>query len=197
MRIARALGRGTAVTALAAAVVLPARATTLRRVGLEELTATSGTVVVGTVLETRSYWNAERSFILTDARVAVGEVLKGSTAEDQEITVTLLGGSVDDLTALIVGGAQLLPKQSYVLFLDRGALPGAEASYTLRDHCQGAFDVVPAKDGSGPRAVSQAKAHPLVPDARGATDVPGGLRGLPLQDLVHAVRNIGRKGEGR
>jgi hypothetical protein len=196
--IAKAVGRGMAAMAMAVTLVVPAGATTLRRVGLDDLTATNGTIVVGKVLESHSYWNPERTFILTDARIATGEVLKGRAGGDLEITVTLLGGSVDDRTTLIVGGAQLQPGRSYVLFLNGGTLPGVEARYTLRDHCQGAFDIVAAKDGSGLRAVSQAKDHPLMPDARGSVDAPGGMDGLPLQVLKQAVRSAaGRTGEGR
>jgi hypothetical protein len=195
----RAVVRGLAAIAVAAATVTLAGATTLRRVGLDDLTTTNGTIVVGKVLETHSYWNPGRTSILTDARIATSEVLKGPAAEHLEITVTLLGGSVDDRALLIVGGAQLLPGRSYVLFLNEGTLPGGvEARYTLLDHSQGAFDIVAARDGSGLRAVSQAQGHPLVPDARGLVVAPGGRDGVPLQDLKQAVRSAaGRKGDGR
>src|SRR5262245_48513498 len=97
---------GMAALLAAATTVAPAGATTLIRASLDDLVATNSTIVVGEVLDTRSYWNAEGTFILTDARVAVRMALKGAT-NDEELTVTLLGGQVDDLAAVVVGGARL------------------------------------------------------------------------------------------
>ena len=62
---------------LAAAAVLaaPAHATTLVRMGLEDLTATNEMVVVGRVVDVHSHWNGDGTFILTDVRIAVDDVL--------------------------------------------------------------------------------------------------------------------------
>lgn len=183
------IGRKTLIGgALALALALlsgGAQATTLKRADLEDLTKANGTIVVGQVLDARSYWNEDHSFILTDVRVATNEVLKGAVA-DEELTVTLMGGTVGDLTTLIVGGAELVPGKSYVLFLDREELPGARKALTVRDHCQGAFDLVMGKDGL--RAISQANRHPLVPDAKGYVDAPGGTEGLPFVSMLDSIR---------
>lgn len=125
MRCGGALAMAVAV---AAGAVAPAGATTLIRAGLEDLAATNDTVVVGEVLATQSYWNDEGTFILTDVRVAPAEVLKGRAARQRELTVTLMGGTVGDRTTVIVGGAELAPGRSYVLFLGEEDLPGAPAA---------------------------------------------------------------------
>jgi hypothetical protein len=171
--------------AVATAVVAPAGATTLVRAGLDKLVAENATIVVGDVVDAHSYWNAEGSFILTDVEFAVSEVVKGRP-QNREITITLMGGRVGDLTTLIVGGAQLIPGRSYVLFLNAEDLPGAQGALTVRDHVQGAFDLVLAHDGL--RAVSQANSHPLVPDAKGYFEAPGGVEGMPLNTLIQSIR---------
>lgn len=183
--------------ALAAAAVasgaLPAAATTLVRAGLADLTATNGTIVVGEVLAAHSYWNPGGTFILTDVRVAVAETLKGT--RESELTVTLLGGTVGDLTTLIVAGAELVPGGSYVLFLDHADLPGAPRALTVRDHSQGAFDIVMRGEL---RAVSQASRHVLLPDAFGEAEPPGGREGMEFDALREAVRElVGRPQGGR
>jgi hypothetical protein len=185
------LSRGVLAVAIAASVAVPARATTLIRSGLDELVTTNETVVVGQVLDAVSHWNADRSFILTEVRFSVLDTLKGESSGGGDLTVTLMGGTVGDLTTLIIGGAELVPGRSYVLFLDRSDLPGVPAARTVRDHVQGAFDVVVAEDGL--RAVSQANRIPLLPDARGHVLPPGGARGLPLDVLVQSVRNFARR----
>lgn len=168
-----------------AAVVAPAGATTLMRVGLEKLVAENATVVVGDAVDAHSYWNAEGTFILTDVQFAVSEVVKGRP-QNREITITLMGGQIGDLTSLIIGNAELIPGRSYVLFLNEEDLPGAQKVLTVRDLVQGAFDLVLTKDGV--RAVSQASGHPLVPDAKGYVDAPGGAEGIPLNALIQSIR---------
>jgi hypothetical protein len=169
---------------LAMCIVEPLGATTLIRAGLDELVASNETVVLGEVVEAVSHWNENKTFILTDVRIATLQTIKGQA--EGELTVTLLGGKVGDLTTLIVGGAELIPGRSYVLFLRPEKLPGARRTLTLPDHCQGAFEVI--SKGGGLRAVSQASRHPLAPDRNGRMDVPGGAEGLPLDTLLESLR---------
>jgi hypothetical protein len=181
-------------TAAAAAVALlacvamtrTAEATTLRRAGIRELTAANATIVVGEVVDARSYWNAAHTFVLTDVQFAPTDVLKGAHSGG-DLTVTLMGGTVGDRTVLIVGGARLEVGRSYVLFLNDEDLPGAPRVRTVRDLCQGAFDVVTGPDGVT-RAVSQAQDVHLVADSNGEYRAPGASAGLPLADLVQQVQ---------
>lgn len=180
--------------ALAAA---PAGATTLRRAGLDDLVAANRTIVVAEVVDAVSYWNAEATMILTDVRVAPTEVLKGEVGGGL-LTLTLQGGTVGDTSVLIVGGADLAVGRSYVLFVDRDVLPGVGRVDTVREHSQGVFEIV--EQPAGRRAVSAASRHPLVPDAAGNAEPPGGAAGLALDELTLAIRqrvdgNAGLRGE--
>lgn len=175
---------------MAAGVAAPSSASTLIRQSLNGLVAGNPTIVVGEVLDAHSYWNDEGTFILTDVRLKATDVLKGDT-RDTEFTVTLMGGTIGDLTTLIVGGAELLPGKSYVVFLGDGDLPGVRGVRTVRDHSQGVFEVVKARDGL--RAISEANRHPLYPDALGFVDPPGGAKGLLLNDMVRSIREIAAK----
>lgn len=178
---------------LALAAILcgaPAGATTLVRASVEDLVAANQTVVLGEVVDVMSYWNADGTFILTDVTVRPWEVLKGSA--DGDLILTQMGGTVGDATTLIVGGPELIPGHSYVLFVNEEDLPGADGVTTVRDHCQGAFDILVAKDGKL-RAISQANRHPLVPDRQGSFDAPGGVEGLELDALVRSVADAARR----
>ena len=175
---------GLVLTALAA---VPARATTLVRQGLEGLTAGNDLIVHGRVLDLHSYWNADHTFILTDVRIGASDVLKGDRAT-REVSFTLLGGSVGDITTLIIGGPELVPGSDYVLFLNRELLQGGREFLTVRDLMQGAFEV--ADRGAGRRAFSQALDHPLLPDAQGNADPPGGIEGFTLDDMIQRVRAL-------
>ncbi len=143
---------------------------------------------MGEVVDLHSYWNHDGTFILTDVRISTEQVVKGRLEENSEITVTLLGGEVGDLATLIIGGAELVKGNSYVLFLNEENLPGAKNALTVREHVQGAFDV--KLDKGSLRAVSQAVRHPLMPDAEKLVDPPGGREGLQLNTMIQSMRAI-------
>ncbi|MES1245765.1 MAG: hypothetical protein ABUT39_29430 [Acidobacteriota bacterium] len=193
MNVAKGLLRGAMAFVIAASVVAPASATTLVRESLDGLVAGNRAVVVGEVLDASSYWNEDHTFILTDVRVAVHEAVKGRV--DREITVTLMGGQVGDITTLIVGGPELIPGNSYVLFLNEENLPGVERALTVRDLVQGAFDVRIGEGGL--RAISQAIKHPLLPDARGSYEPEGGAEGFPLNSMIQSIRDIAGRDAAR
>lgn len=178
--------RGVMAFAIAASVVAPAGATTLIREGLDELVRSNRTIVVGEVVDAHSYWSSDGTFILTDVRIAAHDVLKGNV-KDRELTVTIMGGRVGETTTLIIANPELIPGNSYVLFLNEEDLPGGKA-LTVRSLVQGAFDVKIGRDGL--RAVSQANAHPLLPDARGSFEAEGGVEGFPLNSMMQSIREI-------
>lgn len=194
MQKSRSVLCGGLAAALLALAVAPAGATTLIRQGLDHLVAGNTTIVLGEVLDATSYWNAEKTFILTDVRIAPQEVFKGEVPE-RELTITILGGKVGDLTALIVGGAELILGRKYLLFLDEEDMPGARRALTVRDHSQGVFDILMAQDG--PRAVSQASRQDLFPDASGENRAPGGLQGIRLDSLQLTIRELVKQGTRR
>ena len=164
-----------------------ASATTLRRMGLEELTRTNESVVFGRVLEIDSHWNADGTFILTEVTFAPSAVLKGQPTKEP-ITFTVMGGSIGELTTLIIAGVELSPGADVMLFLSHADLPGADGVLTVRDHCQGAFDLVLGADGL--RAISQARVHPLLSDDRGVSEPPGGAEGLSMDFMLREVNRF-------
>lgn len=174
------VARSTLVTALVLLLAIPAGATTLIRSGLETLAAENATIVQGKVLDIHSYWNADRTFIFTDVRFQPTRVLKGDRSQ-REVVFTLMGGTVGDITTLIVANPDLVPGREYVLFLNREELPTATERVTVRDLAQGAFDVVQG------RAISQAIHHPLLPDAAGRTEPPGGRDGLDVREMAAEI----------
>ena len=160
----------------------PSAATTMVRRGLETLTAENPLIVQATVLDLHSYWNSDRTFILTDVRARPSLWMKGQPPS--ELTFTVMGGTVGDVTMLVVGGPDVAPGSEYVLFLGRNDLPGSPGRLTVRDLAQGAFEI---RNG---RAFSQAIGEVLLPDAQGESDVPGGAKGLLLEDLARRVREL-------
>jgi hypothetical protein len=162
-------------------LAVPASATSLVRRGIEGLTRDNETIVQASVLDIHSYWNAAHTFIFTDVHVRASAKFKGAPADD--LSFTVMGGTVGQTTTLIVGGPDLAPGSEYVLFLSHTDLPGAPGMLTVRDLCQGVFAV---RKG---RAFSQASVEPLLPDAQGIADAPGGVDGLPIETLAQQIHD--------
>ena len=183
------LKRCSLAAVLMAVLAAPAGATTLIRMSLEDLVAANSRIVVGEVVDLRSYWNHDGSLILTDVRFSATDTFKGQG--DMDITITLPGGTIGDQTNVMVGAAELVPGESYVLFLRQIGLPGGVRAWTVLDHVQGAFELRMGKDGL--RAFSQAARHPLMPDERGQAEPPGGRDGVPFNALVTSIREIAER----
>jgi hypothetical protein len=177
-----------ALAALLGVLAAPAGATTLIRMGVDELVASNHAIVVGEVVDVNSYWNQDHAVILTDVRFALRDVLKGRI-DEREITVTMMGGEVGGRTSRIVGGPELLPSHSYLLFLNEENLPGAQRALTVRDLSQGVFDIRIGRDGRL-RAVSQAARYTLLPDGSGRVEAPGGAEGMPLNAMTRSIREV-------
>ena len=181
--------------ALSGGLAIPAGALTLIRAGLDDLVAGNGTVVVATVEGAKSYWNRDASFILTDYRLKATQVLKGRVERD--FVLTLMGGTAGEFTTLIPGGADLQTGRSYVLFLRDEELPGTEKVTTVAEHSQGVFSI---EDRDGVEwAVSQAAGEALIPDEedpRDGADVPGGSKGMSLDELTRSIAELVAQGSG-
>lgn len=191
----RSAGAFALVWTLAGISSQPAQSMTLIRAGLDDLVAGNSSIVVATVENVSSYWNADASFLLTDVSLSTTQVLKGDLGG--EITLTLMGGTDGVVTTLVPGTAVLLPGQSYLLFLRDDSLPGTAPVLTVAEHCQGAFDIE-TRDG-GEWATSQAAGEALVPgeDDADAADVPGGAEGMSLSSLVDEISALVKGGSGR
>ncbi len=172
---------------------LPSSGTTLRRASLERLVDDHELIVVAQATGMVSYWNEDRSMILTDVTVRPDTVLKGQT-HGEAITLTLPGGTVNDVTVAIVSGAQLEPGGSYLLFLGQASLVPGHRAWTVRQLSQGVFDIE-LDEGGELRVLSQARRVPLLQDSRGQVEPPGGQKGLRQGDIFDTITALVRQGE--
>jgi hypothetical protein len=105
---------------LAALMVLPARATTMYFMEVEDLAGRSSDIFHGQVTSTETYWNADRTRIFTRVRVRIDEALKGSLSRSETVTVTQLGGEKDGVRWDYSGRPVFSVGESVVLFTTRG-----------------------------------------------------------------------------
>lgn len=101
-------------SALAAA--LPAFATVVMALSIEELAQRTPVIVHGTVQRTVTNWTVDRSGIWTWTELSVKEALKGQVKAT--VLVKQPGGRIGELTARVSGAATFEPGEEVVLFLE-------------------------------------------------------------------------------
>jgi hypothetical protein len=105
---------------LAALMVLPARATIMQYLAVEDLTRLSSDVFYGRVISTETDWNADRTRIYTRISVRIDETFKGALGRSETVTVTQLGGQKDGARLDYSGRPVFSVGESVVLFTTRG-----------------------------------------------------------------------------
>lgn len=101
--------------ALLVAVTLPAAASTFIAMDQDELMVSSKAVVEGKVLQTRSFWNEDRTAIITEAQVQVTDLVAGDAPG--VVTVRTFGGEVGNYRIEAHGFSNFAAGESVLLYL--------------------------------------------------------------------------------
>jgi hypothetical protein len=113
--------------------LIPASATTLEKLSLEDMSAKSTAIVRGRVQT--CYGEYRAPIIYTHCKVAVSEHWKGSAPALADLMI--LGGTVNGKTQSFPGAPRLTEGQEYILFL----WTGRSGMTQIIGFSQGAFDV--------------------------------------------------------
>lgn len=143
----------------------------------QELARESSLVIDGKVTGVRSYWNADRSRILTEVTVSVNSAFKGAAAG--AVRVVQPGGVVGNVR-MTAHGALSWKRGEEVLLMLEPATPGA---YQVAGFSQGKFTI--ARDARTGRAFVQ-QALPPDGDAPGA---PAAAAAVPPRTTVEQFIN--------
>ena len=108
------------------AVAIPALASVVQALSLEDLTRKADVIVVGVAGEAQSRRNADGRLIVTDVSVTVQDVLKGPAKQGDDVFVTLLGGELDGLALRVPGEASIPQGKPALLFLYRTGTAGTD-----------------------------------------------------------------------
>lgn len=115
-------------------ILAPLYATSVQRLGFEELVAKAQTIVQGSVVSAQTYRSADGKLILTNYTISVQESLKGSPGKT--VTLTTVGGRIGNTVLHVSGMPAFQPGEKAVLFLEQ-----AGAYTTVVGLSQGKFTV--------------------------------------------------------
>ncbi len=117
----------------------PARATTLVRLSLEQLSQASSDIVRGHVVSQESQWNPAHNQIVTLTTIAVDQAVKGQPPAS--LVIEQLGGTVGNIRSRVPGTVQFQPQGDYLLFLEPAAANSSH--YLVVGMMQGAYRIYP------------------------------------------------------
>lgn len=153
------------------AITSSSYATTVERLGLEDLVQKARTIVVGKVAGSRTYWSPNGKLIFTEFTIDVGESLKGQAP--RRLSVTTLGGKIGGLELYVSGMPTFQPGEDAVLFIEQSG-----GYQTVVGLGQGKFTVTNGE-------VANAVGGLAFPDGR-----PGNTLKMSLQTLKAQIQTL-------
>ncbi len=188
MKLDRRLALLVAVMLLAIAA---AQATTLRRMTLDEITATAS--MVARVRCVASHARAERGEIWTFTDFETLEALKGSPPA--QFRVRLIGGRLGSLKSTVEGVPRFRDGEEAILFLEPAAGGSTAAptnEWTVVSWVQGTFRV--HRDPHGDANVTQDTSGLTMFDPATRQFTPGEIRNLPIAEFRQRVATAAARG---
>ena len=164
----------------------PGRATTLRPMGLGEMTKRADSITVARCVGTKTYFGGKNGRkILTDYQFSVREVVKGDHRD--RLTLTLLGGRIDPVEMVVPGSPVFRVGEEAVLFTSRGG----SGMRVLVGFSQGVFRLVTDPETGepyvGPRNFQGVNFQGKKPAAAGR---------MPLEEFLDTVMDLQREPGG-
>jgi len=173
-----------ALTLLASS--LQALATTVERFTLDDLVQKSGRIIVGKCISSESRWNDRNTLILTTARFAVSEPLKGSS--DGFVNVVTVGGTLDGITQTVSGMPVFEPEEEVLLFLE----PSKNGHWQPLGMSQGKFRILRNRQTGEQEVIHSLSGLELYdPSSRSLSHQEKPSR-APLKPMVERIRRMVR-----
>lgn len=151
-----------------------ARATSLRRMSVAEMSRAAGVIVRAKAAGESTRWDAGE--IWTFTTFDVKEVWKGAAA--QQIVVRLLGGRTAEFTSTVAGVPRFRAGEEVILFLEQTK----RGDYSITSWMQGTFRVV-RDAATGQERVQQDTAIFPVFDPATRSFAASGIRNLAISEL--------------
>jgi len=108
---------GLAVLGLTLTMVIPASATVVLQLEIEDMIPMSPVVVIGEVNKVEASYNADKTKIHTRVWISPSEVLKGPK-DLGTVVVKTIGGQVGDTFAYLPGAPKFTPGERVLVFLE-------------------------------------------------------------------------------
>jgi len=164
----------------------PLLSTTVEKFTLDDLVQKSGRIIVGKCISRESRWNDRNTLILTTARFAVSEPLKGSS--DGFVNVVTVGGTLDGITQTVSGMPVFEPEEEVLLFLE----PSKNSHWQPLGLSQGKFRILRNRQTGEEEVVHSLSGLELYDPANRSLSQEKPSR-APLKPMVEKIRRMVRQ----
>jgi hypothetical protein len=165
----------------------PLLSTTVEKFTLDDLVQKSGRIVVGKCLSRESRWNDRNTLILTTARFAVSEPLKGTN--DGFVNVVTVGGMLDGITQEVSGMPVFEPEEEVLLFLE----PSKNGHWQPLGLSQGKFRILRNRQTGEEEVVHSLSGLELYDPANRSLSQQEKPSRAPLKPMVERIRRMVRR----
>ncbi len=167
--------------ALALLAAAPAAASTFIALTPEELVRDAAAVVEGRVVEVSSFWNAERTAILTEATLEVDDAVVGEAPAF--VTLRTFGGRVGDYVIEAHGFPRFAVGDRLLVFLE----PEREGAHKVLGYLQGQYRI--RTDAAGRTMAEPMSDFGARLLRRDGTEAPA-PKARPLVELKRQLRDL-------
>ncbi len=108
---------------------------------LKELCDKSDNIIIARVISSQSYFVQNEKRIFTDISIQILETLKGGLKPFGNIKFTVLGGTVNGVTTLVLEAPIFRVGEESILFLSSVFLPNNRKNYVVSGFSQGKFNI--------------------------------------------------------
>lgn len=164
----------------------PVLSTTVEKFTLDDLVQKSGRIIVGKCISSESRWNDRNTLILTTARFAVSEPLKGSS--DGFVNVVTVGGMLDGITQTVSGMPVFEPEEEVLLFLE----PSKNGQWQPLGMSQGKFRILRNRQTGEQEVVHSLSGLELYDPASRSLSQQEKPSRAPLKPMVERIRRMVR-----
>lgn len=168
-------------------IFIPLWGTTLIEMSLEEMVGESDEIIIAETTSMNSYTRLNGTRIYTDIHFKVRQKIKGKVGENEELKLTIYGGTVNGITTYVVGGPQFVTEQTYLLFFKATVVPPFKTKYSVVGLSQGKFEIM--KDPSTNQQVITRRDFPgsLKIDRGGQNTLQLNTQESRLQNLLELI----------
>jgi hypothetical protein len=146
-------------------------ATTVERLGLDDLVEKADKIVAGKVSGSRTFWSADRKLIYTAYTIEVHETIKGEGSRSVEITT--VGGQIGNLILHVSGMPSFEKGEDTVVFVE-----SAGGRWTVVGLNQGKF------------TISNGEVSNSVTDLSFPDGIPGRALKMPVEQFKSRIRRL-------
>jgi hypothetical protein len=141
---------------------------TMTKLSLQELCQSSDHIILAKTIACKSYYKTAYKRIYTDVTLEVIDTFKGRLQKQEQLTITVLGGTVDGITTLVVGGPQYKINEKSIFFLVEQLSQSLKQYYfATNGWSQGKFDIITDAQTNEEKVIRKNTMLPLLLETNG------------------------------